>query len=268
MTRTVAPLVAQPIGVGPAIVTLHASGMSSRQWARFARDASPSYTVYAADLLGAGRTPLGDEPHSLAREVDALLALLDSIAEPVSVFAHSYGGLVALEAALRAPERFRSLALFEPVIVVLAQAHGSPEARAQVAAINTLMARDTSDQYAFWLEGFIDWWNGPGFYRSLPAPTREQYLSTAHEAHRQALVVPTATVTVEALKSLTIPTLFLTGDTSPAAARESAQLACDAMRNARIQRFDGAGHMAPLTHASLVNAAVLAFFNAVYDAHP
>lgn len=265
MHTTIAPLVAEAAGSGPSIITLHASGMSSRQWARFVRDASPRYRVFSADLLGVGRTALGDAPYSLAREADALLALIDRMDAPVSLFAHSFGGLVAMEAALRAPSKIRSMALFEPVIVVLAREAGSPEARAQIAAINTLMARDVTDGYGHWLEGFIDWWNGPGFFQSLPSPARDQYLSTAHEAYRQAGVVPTSTLTVEALQSLQIPTLFLTGTTSPSAARESAQIAADAMPQARLERVEGAGHMAPLTHGSIVNSAVLAFFDAVYD---
>jgi pimeloyl-ACP methyl ester carboxylesterase len=265
MLTPTAPLVAEAAGTGPSIITLHASGMSSRQWARFVRDASPRYRVFSADLLGVGRTALGDAPYSLAREAEALLALIDRMDGPVSLLAHSFGGLVAMEAAVRAPTKIKSMALFEPVIVVLAREAESPEARAQIAAINTLMARDVRDGYAHWLEGFIDWWNGPGFFQTLPVPTRDQYLATAHEAHRQARVVPTSTLTVEALRHLSIPTLFLTGTSSPATARESAQIAADAMPHGRIQRVEGAGHMAPLTHGSIVNSAVLAFFDAVYD---
>jgi pimeloyl-ACP methyl ester carboxylesterase len=268
MQNTIAPLVAEAVGAGPSIITLHASGLSSRQWARFVRDASARYRVLCADLLGVGRTSLGDAPYSLSREVDALLALIDRLDDgPVSLLAHSFGGLVAMEAALRAPSKIKSMALFEPVIVALAREAGSPEACAQLDAIRTLMARDVTHGYDHWLEGFIDWWNGPGFFRSLPAPTREQYRSTAHEAYRQAAVVPTSTITLEALKQLPIRTLFLTGTTSPEAARESVQLAVDVMPHAQLERIEGAGHMGPLTHASVVNSVVLRFFDAEYNQH-
>lgn len=270
MTDPVAPpvappsvaLVAEPVGSGPAVIALHASGMSSRQFARFTKDAGGRYTVYAADLLGVGRTPL-EGAYSLAREADALLSLARSLPEPPRVFAHSYGGLVAMEALLREPSAFRAMALFEPVVVVLAMRHGSDEAKEQRARIETLMREDVSGgDYSRWIEGFIDWWNGAGFYRSLPAAAQAQYLSTAAEAHRQATEVPRSTVTVEALAKVTVPALFLTGESSPTAARESAAIAARAMPNGSIERIPGAGHMAPLTHASAVNAAVLRFFDA------
>jgi pimeloyl-ACP methyl ester carboxylesterase len=235
--------------------------MSSRQFARFARDASARYRVYAPDLLGVGQTPLPDGPYTLEREVSALVRMFESLPEPAFVFGHSYGGLVAMEAALRAPSRIRAMVLYEPVVVVLASRHGSDEARAQVAAIGAGMGLDTTVDFSSWIEFFIDWWNGPGFYRSLPAPTRAQYLATAPEAHRQATCVPTATVSVEALRRLEIPTLLLTGTTSPTSARESAELAADALPQGALRRFEGAGHMGPLTHAPAVNAAVLEFFD-------
>lgn len=204
-------------------------------------------------------------PYTLEREVDALLALLDSVGEPAFVLGHSFGGLVAIEAALRAPEKFRALAMYEPVIVVLAAAHGSDEAKSQVRGVDELMRTDVTASYERWIERFIDWWNAPGFYQSLPAPARAQYLSTAPEAHRQAGVVPTSTVTLEKLAKCEVPTLFMHGDSSPTAARESARLGSDAMPDARVFHVRGAGHMAPLTHTSMVNSAVLAFFSAVYD---
>lgn len=262
MTTIIPKLVASSVGQGPSLVTLHASGMSSRQWARLTRDASAQYTVRNADLLGVGATPMSDGPYSLEREVSALLALLAELDAPAHIAAHSFGGLVAMEAALRAPEKIRSLALYEPVIVVLAAAHGSPEARKEIDAIGALMTIDTRDGYAAWIEAFIDWWNGPGFYRTLPPPSQDVYLSTAHEAHRQASMVPTSTLTLDALKQLRIPTLFLVGETSPSAARESAALAADAMPHGQLLRVSGAGHMGPLTHSSHVNGAMLAHFAA------
>jgi len=257
-------LAATPVGSGPPLVTLHASGMSSRQFGKLTVEAQGRFTVYGADLLGVGKTPMpADRPYSLAAEVDALLALLASIGEPAFVFGHSFGGLVAVEAALREPERFRALALFEPVIVVLAARSGSEEARAQCARVEEAKQLDTTGGLEPWLEWFIDWWNGPGFYRTLPEQARAQFLATAHEAHRQAGVVMTSTVSEEQLRGLAVPTLLVTGESSPTAARESAQIAQRAMPRAQLVSIRGAGHMGPLTHAPEVNRAVLELFGAL-----
>lgn len=221
------------------------------------------------DLLGVGATAMPvDRAYSLEAEVDGLLALLASVDEPAFVFGHSFGGLVAIEAALRAPERFRALALFEPVVVVLADRDGSDAAKAEVEKIGELMKTLVDDGYARWMELFIDWWNGPWFFRSLPDAQKAQQLATAHEAWRQAGVVMQSTVTTEKLSGLDVRTLFLTGTTSPTSARESARIAADAMPRASLDIIEGAGHMAPLTHGPTVNAKVLAHFESGGQAPP
>jgi pimeloyl-ACP methyl ester carboxylesterase len=262
MSASTPPLAAASIGRGPPLVALHASGMSSRQYARLVRDGMSRFCVHAADLLGAGDTPLPAGPYSLDAEVDALRALLDGLGEPAFVFGHSYGGLVAIETALRAPALVRALVLYEPVIFGLALREGSDEARAQIARIDEGMSVPVDGDYARWIEFFIDWWNGPGFFRALPAATQAQYLATAAQAHRQASAVSSNTVTREALSGLSVPTLLLTGVHSPRSARESAAIAADALPRGALRRIEGAGHMGPLTHAVAVNAEVFAFFDA------
>lgn len=244
----------------PPLLLLHASGMSSAQFARLRRVASEAgYDVSAPDLLGVGATPPVSS-YSLAAEVDAVVEQLRRQAAPSHVFGHSFGGLVALEAALRIPDRVASLCVYEPVIVVLAGRQGSARARAEVAAIDDLMQLPVDDGGRVWVERFIDWWNGPGFFAGLPGPAQAPHLASALASHRQAGVVRDATVTVENLAALAVPTLFLTGETSPTSARESAGIAAAAMPNARVEVIPGAGHMGPLTHGPAVNAATLAFF--------
>jgi pimeloyl-ACP methyl ester carboxylesterase len=251
------------VGSGPPLVTLHASGLSSAQFSKLTALARDRFTVHGADLLGVGKTPMSASgTYALADEVDALLALLASLGEPAFVFGHSFGGLVAVEAALREPRRFRALALFEPVLLVLAMRAGSEEARAQCARVDEAARLDTSGGLEPWLERFIDWWNGPGFYRAMPESQRAQFLATAHQAHRQAGVVPASTVTEERLAGLDVPALFLVSERSPTAARESSRIAARAMPCAELAVIEGAGHMGPLTHAAEVNAIVLRFFQA------
>lgn len=259
----------------PPLVLLHASGMTSRQFARLTTAAEGTFTVTAPDLQGVGQTPLPDEavhgPWTLDSEVRALLALLSSLPAPACVFGHSFGGLVAIEAALREPTRFAALCLYEPVIVSLMGSTGSAEARAEVARITELMAipvnNDDDDDDgdgagfgAMWVRGFVDWWNGPGAFDRLPEAARQLALDQALVSHRHVASMALAHVSVDTLRTLPVKTHFMIGTTSPAAARESVQLASATMPHATLEVIDGAGHMGPLTHAAIVNERVLSFF--------
>jgi pimeloyl-ACP methyl ester carboxylesterase len=236
--------------------------MSGAQWAKLAAAARDRYAVHVPDLIGCGRTP--DMANAtLADDVDAVVALLAALPGPALVVGHSYGGLVAVEAALVAPERIRALALYEPVIVALAKEAGSALAQQQVGRIDAIMAAAIDDGGRAWVEQFIDWWNGDGFFARLPASAQAQNVATALVSRRQVEGVRQQTVSLARLATLTTPTLLLTGETSPAAAREAAALAVSVMARARVDVVVGAGHLGPLTHGAEVNARLLAFFDVV-----
>jgi pimeloyl-ACP methyl ester carboxylesterase len=262
MSRTPAlpPLATVVTGAGPPVVALHGSGFSGQMFQRLRQAAEGRYTFVAVDLYGCGASPAAPAGATLQTEADALLALLSTFDEPVRVFGHSFGGLVAVEALMRAPERFAALVAYEPVIVVLAHREGSATAQAEVNAIADLMRISLDDGGHAWVRGFIDWWNGPGFFDRLPAAQKPAYVATAAASFRQASSVATSTVSPARLAGIGVPTLMLTGVTSPAAARESAALAAAALPRGHIEAIPGAGHMGPLTHSSVVNERVLRFF--------
>jgi pimeloyl-ACP methyl ester carboxylesterase len=99
-------------GAGADVLLVHAGIADSRMWEPLAeRLVAAGYRVVTADLRGFGRTPL--EPGVVSNAGD-LVALLDELGiERAAVVGASFGGRVALELALRAPERVRALALLD-----------------------------------------------------------------------------------------------------------------------------------------------------------
>ena len=94
-------------------------------------------TVYDARGHGlSGMPPSGYTPADFAAE---LIGLLDHLGiARAHLAAHSFGGAVALSAALRAPDRVRSLALFDarvPALQPLPSTDESPEWRARREAL-------------------------------------------------------------------------------------------------------------------------------------
>lgn len=96
----------------PAIVFLHGAQHDHSVWASQSRwFAHHGYAVLAPDLPGHGASP-GPALASVEDMADWVLAVLDAAGVERAILAgHSMGSLVALEAAARAPERVRALAL-------------------------------------------------------------------------------------------------------------------------------------------------------------
>ena len=128
-------------GDGPAVLLVHAGIADSRMWAPVAeRLVAGGHRVVTCDLRGFGRTPIEAGFVSNAADLAALLSALGI--ERAAVVGASFGGRVALELALRAPERVRALALLD---AVLDDFDPSEEFRAFGAAEEAALERDDVD---------------------------------------------------------------------------------------------------------------------------
>src|SRR5262245_15621130 len=108
-------------GAGTAVVCLHASASSSAQWRPLIERLGGRFRTLAADLYGSGRSPAwpGERPMWLADEVALLAPVFEAAGPRFHLVGHSYGGAVALRAALANSARIESLVLFEPVLFSL-----------------------------------------------------------------------------------------------------------------------------------------------------
>ena len=94
-------------GRGPYLVMLHGWGLNSAVFAPLRESLGRSFTVTTIDLPGHGLSPEAEQP-GLDAWTDALLAVAPRRAH---WFGWSLGGLLALNAALRARERVNTLSL-------------------------------------------------------------------------------------------------------------------------------------------------------------
>ena len=116
-------------GLGPAVVCLHSSASSSGQWRGLMDRLAPTFRVIAVDLYGYGQSPAwsGRRPFSMDDELALLEPVFRSAGERFHLVGHSYGGAIALKAALAHTGRIASLAIFEPVLFSILLA-GRPRA--------------------------------------------------------------------------------------------------------------------------------------------
>ena len=95
-------------GSGPPVVLLHGLSGSSRWWSRNIEALSAEHLVATVDLGRFGKLPF--------EEVIALVARwIERFGEPVHLFGHSMGGLIAIGVAAQRPDLVRSLVLISSV---------------------------------------------------------------------------------------------------------------------------------------------------------
>ena len=99
-------------GSGPRLLFLNGSGSTLASSEPLIRPFTEHFDVVAHDQRGLGRTSVPAGPYSMADYAADALALLDHVGwETCAVVGVSFGGMVAQELAVTAPERVDRLAL-------------------------------------------------------------------------------------------------------------------------------------------------------------
>jgi pimeloyl-ACP methyl ester carboxylesterase len=87
-------------GSGEPLVLVHGTTADHRRWARVLPHLEAHFTVFAVDRRGRGAS--GDaRDYRIEREFEDVVAVVAAIGGPVTLLGHSYGGICAMEAALR-----------------------------------------------------------------------------------------------------------------------------------------------------------------------
>lgn len=250
-------------GHGPAVLCIHSSGASSRQWDALAARLRGSFRVMAADLHGHGVTPAWPGPRAvrIADEAALLAPLVLGERDGVHLVGHSYGGVVALRLALDFPDRVRSVAVYEPTLFrVLFDLGAARRDALEVARVAVNFRRlAAAGRLAAAAARFIDYWGGEGAWAAL-SPRQQQAAAERMPAvcdHFRALL--TDDTRAAGFRRLRRPVLVLTGTASPAPVHAIARRLARELGEAEFAVLPGAGHMAPVTSAEDVNALIETF---------
>ena len=265
MTNPYRPFVREA-GSGPGVVCLHCNASSSGQWRGLIDRLAPKYRVLAPDSYDAGKSPQwpSDRTIRLQDEVALIEPVLTEAGASVSLVGHSYGAAIALRAALANPGRVRAMALYEPTLFALvdAQARTPNDAdgiRDVVADAGDALDAGNPDAAA---ERFVDYWSGTGAWAQTPTERKAPIVASVANVRRWGHALFTEPTPLSAFRSLDLPVLYMIGKRSRPSAHAVARLLTAALPRASVVEFDTLGHMGPVTHPHLVNAAIERFLEA------
>jgi pimeloyl-ACP methyl ester carboxylesterase len=102
-------------GKGPPVLLLHGGACDSADWIETMVPLSGSHTFYAPDLVGYGMSERNREGYYLSDFTKSTVGVIEALNLdfPLTVVGHSLGGRVALDIALKHPDKVRKLALID-----------------------------------------------------------------------------------------------------------------------------------------------------------
>jgi pimeloyl-ACP methyl ester carboxylesterase len=163
--------------------------------------------------------------------------------------------------ALRFPEKIRAIVVYEPTLFMLEEAAAPPPngvdgiRNAVELAGHALDSGDTDAAASH----FIDFWMGSGSWASTPAERKPAITKSIVNVRRWRHALTTQSTPLAAFAALTMPVLYMTGGRSPESAHAVARRLAPVLPRVTKLKFDALGHMAPVTHAEIVNAAIVDF---------
>ena len=255
-------------GAGPSIVCIHGSASSSGQWRPLMDRLSGRFRLISPDLYGHGGTPPwpGERGMCVDDEVD-LLEPVFRLVERFHLVGHSWGGAIALKAALRHLPRLESMVLFEPALwsLLIAEDPDSDAAREISKGHDDTQRLLDGGDYDRAGEYFIDYWIGPGTWIGMTQARRSAFADSMHGASPEWHASSHETIPLSAFAAVDVPVLLLSGTKSAAPGRAITRLLASVLPHVTVVGLAGIGHMGPVTHPDMVNAEIEAFLKKVSE---
>ena len=236
----------------PALILLHGFGASVYSWRDVLEPLGEQGLVVAFDRPAFGLTsrPLRDEwthgnPYSPDAAADLTVALMDTLGvERAVLVGHSAGGAIAVQTALRHPDRIQALVLVAPAVYQ----GGAPSPiqpllrLPQVRRLGPLLVRRLLPRLG--TQGVLTAWYDPdqvtdevleGYERPLRAENWDRAL--------WELTLASRPVDVGRLPEITVPTLIITGDSDTIVPLDNSERLARDLPQAELVVIPQTGHL-------------------------
>ncbi len=243
------------LGAGPPLLLVHGATANHTTFRVVGPLLASGFRLHALDRRGRGAT--GDGPrYAIEREFVDVAAVAEAVAAehggPVDVFGHSYGGRVALGAALRS-SALRRVICYEGAPAPSGATYHSTGLEALLG--ERLAAGDSAGA----LEAFMTEVVGmtpADLARFRADPVWPHRVAAAPTILRELEAETTPAASLDALGAVSQPVLQILGGESLPVFHAATMALDERLRQGRVVVIPGAAHAAHHTHPDAVRAAV------------
>lgn len=244
-------------GGGPPILLIQGVGVQGEAWTPQTDDLSTNFTCITFDNRGMAASQPAARPITVEQMARDAIAVLDAAQIPTAhVIGHSLGGVVALQLAISAPARVRSLAL-------LCTFSGGKTAAPPTARMIWLGARTRIGTRQMRRRAFLELVMPPGPIAEPDRLAEKVAALFGHDLADQPAIVSEQlralrqSDTTPRLGQLSqFPVLVMTGRHDPIGPPAAGRALAAAIPGARYVEVADASHGLPISHATLTNATL------------
>lgn len=238
-------------GSGPAILFVPGSFSTPVAWRGLQKHLPRGYRFVGTSLCGYGETEETRRPGDLgmAHQVRVIEAVAAHIAAPVHLVGHSFGGAVALAAALAGAIDVLSIATFEANPLALIRERGQRKLfdTTRRMSVEFEAAYDAGERDA--AGRIIDFWGGRGSFAAMPEAVRDYCRATAGVNVLDWRTAFAFEAGMADYARLSAPVLLVRGARANPAMAAITEALGDSLPNVRMAAVDGASHFLITSHA-------------------
>ena len=246
-------------GSGKTLVLIPGFASGAWSWSWQIEEFAKKFRVVTFDPRGISRSKSGDgEPISITTIADDIVELLDKLAiEQAHILGISFGGFVALDLALRFPERVHRL-------VLASTSFGGPNHVAPSMPVLAAFASTDGLNTAERIRKYLTVAFSPEFVETDGATVdrfcelREKNF-VPRDVYMQQLQSALSFDVESQLANIRSETLVITGDRDVVVPTQNSRNLAAAIPNARLEIIQDSGHMAFIEKASEFNGLVIDF---------
>lgn len=238
------------------IVFIHGVGLRAESWYRQLSAFDTQYHCYVVDMPGHGESELLADSQLTLDDFSGVLKnfIKTVVRQPAIIVGHSLGAMTALQTAVSYPEVVRGVAALNAIYDRSDNAAKNVQTRAE-SLLNDLKQNVSDQPIARWFDDNVQ-------YRDDAELCRAWLDNGDRLGYARAYQMFADLVGIEAadLKTIKAPALFLTGEWDINSTPEMSLAMADILPNAEAFIAPKARHMAQMTHADNINAALAKFF--------
>ena len=259
------------VGQGPAVILIHGGASNYRQWDALTDQLKNRFRVLAVNLRGTGKTSAWEpgQPQNMADQTILIEALADLAGTPVSLVGHSFGGTIAMAAALGLKDRLDRMVLIEPNPFFLLARKGYEDGAEDIARMGEPF-RQYGEQGDWASAGFhfIEYWFGEGAWAALGEKRQAGVLTLLPTVLDAFPTCSDPLAEVEAWAEFADRTLLITSADTRLSVKRIRDQMRDFLPGLTCRETPEGGHMAAVQRPELVNPEVIAFLDQARASSP
>jgi len=241
-------------GSGPIILLLHGTPGNSKSWEPAGKQLADRFRVIAPDLPGYGETtPQSLEDPPEVKYASLLIErLIHKIGVPSIIAGHSYGGVVALNLAIRKDMALQKLVLFEPVALSILPLAGELEIFRKAGFVfeDYIDSFKKGNHQA--VQKMIDFWFGDGAFDRLPSKFVSYLIDETPFNIRDVQATFRECYSSDTLQKIHFPVEVIVGDNSPETTLRIGKAIVNLVRIGKLLKMKDANHAMINTHMDAV----------------